>query len=85
MDFDFDAVRDLLRCPRSRAELVSTGDALVSCDPDCRLRYPITDGFPVLLVDEATELTTTEWAAVMARHGRDPVTGEPSSNLPPKG
>lgn len=85
-EFDFDAVKDLLRCPKSRAELAYTGSALVSCDPDCRLRYPVLEGFPVLLVDEATELPASEWAAAMNAAGRDPVTGAvPVPGGPPKG
>ena len=49
------ALLELLACPQSRhplrhdeaaAELVCTG-------PDCGLAYPIRDGIPVLLVDEA--------------------------------
>jgi uncharacterized protein len=83
--FDYDSVKDLLCCPKTRAELVFTGEALVSCDADCRLMYPIVDGFPVLLVDEATALTPAEWGGVMARHGRDPVTGRTGSSVAPKG
>jgi len=51
-------VRDILRCPAcgspladgsrpdGTAELVCTGEA-------CALAYPVRDGIPVLLVDEA--------------------------------
>ena len=82
--FNYDAVKDLLRCPKTRAELAYTGDALVSCDPDARLRYPITDGFPVLLIDEATTRSDSEWAAVMKNASRDPLTGQPAT-VPAKG
>ena len=74
--FNYDAVKGLLRCPRTQAELVFTGAALVSCDPDTRLRYPIVDGFPVMLADEAVALSAEEWASVMGAAGRDPITGE---------
>lgn len=83
--FNYDAVKDLLRCPKTRAELVYTGDALVCCDPDARLRYPIIDGFPVLLIDEATTLPIPEWSAAMKNAGRDPFTGGPSAAAPLKG
>ncbi|MGC1275395.1 MAG: hypothetical protein WBC44_16940 [Planctomycetaceae bacterium] len=83
--FNYEAVKDLLCCPKTRAELVFTGDALVSCDADTRLRYPIVDGFPVLLVDEARELPTSEWAAVMTQAARDSVTGQATGTPPPKG
>ena len=44
---------DILRCPLdpSRTRLTLEGDHLV-CER-CRLRYPIKDGFPVLVVEEA--------------------------------
>jgi uncharacterized protein len=83
--FNYEAVKDLLRCPKSRAELVYAGESLIGCDPDTRLKYPIVDGFPVLLIDEATVLSPTEWAAAMKRGGRDPVTGDANGSAPPKG
>ncbi|MCC2335658.1 Trm112 family protein [Cellulomonas wangsupingiae] len=50
--------RALLRCPVTGAELVDSVDGdgapvLVSTDPDRPLAYPVLDGIPVLLVDEA--------------------------------
>ncbi len=83
--FDFEAIKDLLRCPKSRAELVEACGSLVSCDPGCRLRYPIVEGFPVLLIDEAMELSMPDWSAAMTAAGRDPMTGADSAAGPPKG
>lgn len=74
--FNYDAIKDLICCPKTHAALVFTGSELVSCDPEARLRYPIVDGFPVLLVDEATTLSATEWGEVMRQNRRDPATGE---------
>ena len=50
--------RALLRCPVTGAELVDgVGEdgaaVLVSTDPERPLVYPVVDGIPVLLVDEA--------------------------------
>ncbi len=42
---------EVLRCPLTRSRLRQEGDALVA--EVGGLRYPIRDGFPVLLVEEA--------------------------------
>lgn len=61
----------MLVCPRSKARLVQHGDALISTDPETRMKYAIRDGIPVMLVDEAIELSVPEWTDVMQQHGRD--------------
>lgn len=49
------ALLELLACPQSRHPLRHDEAAgeLVCTDPGCGLAYPIRDGIPVLLVDEA--------------------------------
>jgi uncharacterized protein YbaR (Trm112 family) len=42
---------DLLRCPLTRSRLRQEGDALVA--EVGGLRYPIREGFPVMLIEEA--------------------------------
>ena len=44
---------DILRCPMNpgKSRLILNGDYLV-CER-CALRFPIRDGFPVLVVEEA--------------------------------
>lgn len=42
---------EILACPACRAELRDEGERLV-CTA-CGLRYPVRDGIPILLVDEA--------------------------------
>jgi len=42
---------EILACPACHGRLALQGDRLV-CD-SCRRRYPIEDGIPILLVDEA--------------------------------
>lgn len=43
----------VIACPRCHGELTPR-DAPAALDcPRCGLRYPITDGIPVMLIDEA--------------------------------
>lgn len=66
--FDYEAVKDILRCPKSLSPVVHEGDSLVCIDPECRLQYPILDGIPNLLVDDATEVPADSWQEVISRH-----------------
>jgi len=47
---------DILACPRCKGtiHLSEAGDGII-CD-HCRLLYPISDGIPVMLIEEAKEL-----------------------------
>ncbi len=56
----------IMVCPVSHAPLREVGDWLVSTDPATRLRYPIRDGIPVMLVEEAEEMPQSEWEAALA-------------------
>ena len=77
MSFNYELVKDILVCPVTRDGLIHEEDALVSVNAERRLSYPIIDGIPRLLEDEAKELTPEEWGEVMKRHDRDGVTGKP--------
>lgn len=50
-------LREILRCPQCRAELLDgagpEGPELVCANSECGLAYRIDDGIPVLLIDEA--------------------------------
>lgn len=70
MSFDPRLLDGILVCPRSKSPLVRDGDALISVDPACRLRYEIKDGIPNMLMEDATELSVEEWTQVMQRNGR---------------
>ncbi|MBI3608030.1 MAG: Trm112 family protein [Nitrospirae bacterium] len=50
------ALLDILVCPKCKGDLRLTdqGDGLVCAA--CRLRYPIKDDIPVMLIDEAVRL-----------------------------
>jgi len=65
----------LFVCPRSKQPLIyfprgeddrDASQAFLVC-PSSRLRYRVEDGFPVLLVDEATELSADEVARLVER------------------
>jgi uncharacterized protein YbaR (Trm112 family) len=60
----------LLRCPQTHSPLVFDGDSLVSTHAGTRLKYTIKDDIPVMIVDEAVELSEDEWRTIMLRHGQ---------------
>ena len=48
-------ILSILRCPLMRCPLRQEGEVLVAEQPEgAGLRYPIRDGIPVLLMEEAT-------------------------------
>ncbi|MCI0687784.1 MAG: Trm112 family protein [Sporichthyaceae bacterium] len=49
------ALLEVIACPRCRSPLQVDDSAaeLVCTSSSCRLAYPVRDGIPVLLVDEA--------------------------------
>ncbi|MCG3147590.1 MAG: hypothetical protein PCFJNLEI_01030 [Verrucomicrobiae bacterium] len=44
---------EILCCPACKGDLKEEGDKLICQNPQCRLRYPVRDGIPVMLIDEA--------------------------------
>ncbi|WP_028477455.1 Trm112 family protein [Nocardia sp. CNY236] len=60
----------LLACPQDKGplRLVHTADGgMVLYNPRLRRAYPVDDGIPVLLVDEASEVTEAEHATFTAQ------------------
>ena len=47
----------ILVCPQCRGELEHRADVPALDCPACALRYPIRDGIPIMLIDEATPLS----------------------------
>lgn len=56
---------EIMRCPVSHQPLKQVGDWLVSTDDQTRLRYPIRDGIPVMLPEEAEEMDEAAWQESM--------------------
>ena len=56
---------DLWRCPQCRGVLVRQPTALTCRGAACRLSFPLVDGIPVMLVDQATELLPEDWQAAL--------------------
>ena len=48
-----DDLLKILACPKCRTAVVQEDDALQCANKDCRLRYPIRDGIPIMLIEEA--------------------------------
>ncbi len=46
----------ILVCPKCKGELQYREDESALDCPACKLRYPIRDGIPIMLIDEATRL-----------------------------
>ena len=44
---------EVLVCPACKAAVREEEDRIVCGNPSCGLRYPVRDGIPVMLVDEA--------------------------------
>ena len=49
---------EILVCPKTHSSLVLHGDELTS--KEAKLAYPIRDGIPIMLVQEARELSQEE-------------------------
>lgn len=60
-----DTLLSILVCPADRGPLVLVDDVLYN--PRLRRAYRIEDGIPVLLIDEATEVSDDEHARLTAQ------------------
>ena len=56
----------IMECPVAHVPLVQVGDWLYSTDPETRRKYPIRDGIPIMLVEEAEVADQQEFERVMA-------------------
>ncbi len=58
---DLGSLADLLACPECHSQLAVVAQSFVCTGRECRLSFPVRDGIPVLLVDEAETLEEPDW------------------------
>jgi len=44
---------EILACPKCKSPVKPEGEKLVCQNAQCGLKYPVRDGIPVMLIDEA--------------------------------
>lgn len=44
---------EILACPACKTAVREEGDWIICTSSSCGLRYPVRDGIPVMLIDEA--------------------------------
>ena len=44
---------EIMACPKCKADVRLENDKIICTNPECGLRYPIRDGIPVMLIDQA--------------------------------
>ena len=44
---------DILACPACQGDVIEKDEKIVCMNPKCGKKYPIREGIPVMLVDEA--------------------------------
>ncbi len=72
MPLDTARLLELLRCPQCRSEVLydAQSPSFVCANGDCRLRFPIRDEIPVMLVGDAEQLDQSAWEEVIGRAER---------------
>jgi len=43
----------ILACPKCKSDVELKGDKIICKNPECGLKYPVKDGIPVMLIEEA--------------------------------
>ena len=51
---------DILACPQCKSPVRLDGERIICTNPQCGLRYPIRDGIPVMLIEEAEHPVTRD-------------------------
>ena len=53
---------DILVCPKTKSKLIHKGDELISLE--AKLAYPIRDGIPIMLEDQARIIDDQEISSI---------------------
>jgi uncharacterized protein YbaR (Trm112 family) len=61
---------EILACPDCKAPVVEAHESLCCTNRECRRRYAISDGIPVMLVEESTVPAPEEWQALVGSAGK---------------
>ena len=61
----------ILICPACGSPVVQTPAGICCKNSDCCRLYPFRDGVPVMLVEEATVLSESDWQAAHNGHSED--------------
>jgi uncharacterized protein len=64
---------DVLACPVDKGPLLWFEDEEILYNPRLRKSYPVTDGVPVLLVEEGAEVGDAEHERLTAKAAKDGV------------
>ena len=67
--FALGALVELIVCPECPGRWAVAAPRLVCSSGECRLRFPVREGIPVLLVDEAETLEQAEWQTAVGSGG----------------
>jgi uncharacterized protein YbaR (Trm112 family) len=58
---------EILACPEDKGPLLYFADEDALYNPRLHRRYPVRDGIPVMLIDEADDLDEAEHARLVAK------------------
>ena len=58
---------EILACPACKQPVCEADESIFCTNAECRRKYAITDGFPVMLIEEAKVLEQAEFNAAMQK------------------
>lgn len=67
MNIDLQQYARILVCPICHSKLAIDGASFVCRSTDCRRRFLVRDDIPVMLADEAVQVTPEEWSVIMSK------------------